>query len=78
MKRDWRGITDEVRHRMSYEISERAQEELNLNKANVPQTVGRLGRNVFGTDLIGIQSQHSQTGEVCHVDGIAETAQAEL
>lgn len=54
---------DDFRH-----IIYRDQEALHINKGNVPQTVGRLSRNVFGTDLIGIQTQHSQLGEVCHVD----------
>lgn len=57
---------------------EREQEVLHINEGNAPQTVGGFGRNVFGADLIGIQTQHSQPGEVCHVDCAAETAQGEL
>lgn len=71
-----RGVTEgaktlsELRH-----ISERA---LHINKGNAPQTVGSFSRNVSGTDLIGIQTQHSQLREVCHVDCAAEAAQGEL
>lgn len=57
---------------------ERDQGVLHIDEGNVPQTVGSLGRNVFGTDLVGIQAQHSQLGEVSHVDGAAETAQSEV
>lgn len=32
------------------------REMLDINKGNVPQTVGSFSRNVFGTDLIGIQA----------------------
>lgn len=42
------------------------------------QTVGSFDRNVFGTDVIGIQAKHSQLGEVSHVDLTAETAQREI
>lgn len=59
-------------------VRERDQRALHINKGNVPQTVGSFCRNVFGTDLIGIQAQHSQLGEVSHVDSIAETAQREV
>lgn len=52
---------------------------LNINGRNTAQTVGSFGRNVFGTDLVGIQAQHSQLGEVSHVDGVAtETAQSKV
>lgn len=53
--------------------------ESNINWRNSAQTVGSFGRNVFGTDLVGIQAQHSQLGEFSHVGHIAtETAQGEL
>lgn len=29
---------------------------LNINGRNTAQTVGSFGRNVFGTDLVGIQA----------------------
>lgn len=35
---------------------ERDEGVLHIDEGNVPQTVGSLGRNVFGTDLIGIQA----------------------
>lgn len=54
------------------------ERELHINEGNTPQTVGRLGRNVFGADLVGFQTQHSQPGEVCHADRTAEAAQGEL
>ncbi len=69
----WSNTLDELRW-----IGERDQGGLHINKGNTPQTVGSFSRNVSGTDLIGIQTQHSQLGEVCHVDRAAETAQGEL
>lgn len=60
------------------QLSRKYQEVLHINEGNMPQTVGSFSRNVFGADLIGIQTQHSQLGEVCHVNCGAETAQGKL
>lgn len=69
----WSNTLDELR-----QIGARDQEALYINEGNMPQTVGCFRRYGFGTDLIGIQTQHSQLGEVCHVGCTAETAQGEL
>lgn len=54
------GLTDErkkKKHGRGQIIwCERDQGVLHIDEGNVPQTVGSLGRNVFGTDLIGIQA----------------------
>lgn len=53
-------------------------ETLHINEGHTAQTVGSLCRNVFGADLVGIQTQHPQPGEVRHVYCPAETAHGEL
>lgn len=37
---------------------------LHINESNMPQTVGGFSRNVFGIDLISIETEHLQPGEV--------------
>lgn len=59
-------------------IDERRYEILDMDRGRKAQTVDRFGRNVSGTNLIGIQTQHSQLWEVGHVNHTAETAQREL
>lgn len=44
----------------------------------MPQTVRRFAGNVFGADLVAIQTQHLHPGEVSHVDHTAKAAQGEV
>lgn len=45
-------------------VRERNSESLHINKGDMPQTVGSFRQNVFGTDLISIETEHLQPGEV--------------
>lgn len=44
----------------------------------MPQTVRRFAGNVFGADLVAVQTQHLHPGEVGHVDRTAKAAQGEV
>lgn len=52
--------------------------QLNLNRGSHAQAEGRLWRDVLATDLVPIQSQRLQFGEVGDIHNAAETTQSEL
>lgn len=49
-----------------------------LNGGGQAQADGRLGRHVLAADLVPVQSQRLQSGEVGHIHDAAEAAQCEL
>lgn len=52
--------------------------QLDLNGGSLAQAEGWLRRDVLATDLVPIQSQRPQSGEVGHIHNAAETTQSEL
>lgn len=44
----------------------------------MPQTVRGFAGNVFGADLVAVQTQHLHPGEASHVDFAAKAAQGEV
>lgn len=52
--------------------------QLDLNGGSLAQAEGWLRRDVLATDLVPIQSQRPQSGEVGHIRNAAETSQSEL
>lgn len=59
-------------------INESHQAALYIDGDNVPQTVCRFAGNVFGADLVTVQTQHLHPGEISHVDRTAKAAQGEV
>lgn len=52
--------------------------QLDLDGGSQAQAGGWLYRDVLATDLIPIQSQRPELGEVGHIHNAAETTQSEL